>query len=204
MITHLFLDIGGVLMTNGWDHTMREKAAHAFDLDLVDFEKRHRLFYDPYEQGKETLDHYLQQTIFYIDRGFSIEKFKEFIFLQSKAHQRVIQFFSKIKKEYALHIATVSNEGRELAEYRIKKAHLRSFVDDFFISGFLGYQKPDSHIYKIALDVTQAKLDQIIYVDDRPELIEAAAKLGIKGILHHSLQETEKFLMNALKTHGTR
>lgn len=195
----LFLDIGGVLMTNGWDRHMREKAAHAFDIDLVDFEKRHRQFYDIYEKGNASLDDYLKQAIFWTERSFSLERFKEFMFAESKPYPDMIAFFTQIKREYGLRVAAVSNEGRELAEYRIKSANLTSFIDDFFISCFVGYQKPDSHIYRIALDVTQTAPKQAFYVDDRKELIEAASKMGIKGVIQTSLQETRKALLAALK-----
>jgi putative hydrolase of the HAD superfamily len=32
-ITTLFLDIGGILLTNGWDHNIRTHAADKFGLD---------------------------------------------------------------------------------------------------------------------------------------------------------------------------
>lgn len=197
-ITTLFLDIGGVLMTNGWDRHMREKAAHAFDLDLVDFNNRHRQFYDRYETGKTSLDDYLNNTIFWTERSFSLERFKEFMFAQSKPYPDMISFFSKLKKEKGLRLAAVSNEGIELIEYRIKIANLKSFIDDFFISGFVGYQKPNPHIFQIALEVLQVSPQQVFYVDDRPEHIEAAAKLGIKGVVQKSLIETRKELLKIL------
>lgn len=202
-ITTLFLDIGGVLMTNGWDRHMREKAAHDFDLDLVDFEERHRQFYDIYESGKASLDDYLKGVLFYTERSFSMEKFKEFMFAQSKPFPDMIAFFSQLKKDYKLREVAVSNEGREIIEYRIKSAHLKSFLDDFFISAFVGYQKPDQHIFQMALDVTQVSPNEVFYVDDRPEHLQAAAKLGIKGIQHKSLLETRRILHEVLKTHGT-
>lgn len=178
---------------------MREKAAHAFDIDLVDFEKRHHQFYDIYESGKASLDDYLKEVIFWTERGFSMEKFKEFMFSQSKPFPDMIAFFTQIKKEYGLRIAAVSNEGRALAEYRIKIANLTSFIDDFFISSFVGYQKPDPHIYLIALDVTQTLPKQAFYIDDRKELVEVASKLGIKGVVQTSLVETRKALLAALR-----
>jgi putative hydrolase of the HAD superfamily len=198
-IKTLFLDIGGVIMTNGWDRHARERAAQAFDYDLVDFEEKHRQFFNSYETDKITLDEYLKEVIFRTDRSFSIEKFKEFMFAQSKPYPDMISFFREIKKDYDLRLAAISNEGRELAEYRIKIANLTSLFDDFFISSFVGYQKPDPHIYEMALDVTQTLPKQSFYIDDRPELIDAGAKLGIKGVVQKSLIETRKALTEALK-----
>ena len=36
----IFFDIGGVLLSNGWGHEARQKAAQAFSLDLRSINKR--------------------------------------------------------------------------------------------------------------------------------------------------------------------
>ena len=53
-ITALFLDLGGVLLTNGWDRNARELAAKTFDLDHKEMDERHHLTFDTYEVGKLT------------------------------------------------------------------------------------------------------------------------------------------------------
>lgn len=40
-ITTLFLDIGGVLLNNGWDHPVRRRAAKHFKLNWARMEQRH-------------------------------------------------------------------------------------------------------------------------------------------------------------------
>ena len=64
-ITHLFLDIGGVLLTNGWDRHCRRDAAQKFGLDLEDLNDRHKMSFDTYEEGKLNLDTYLNHVLFY-------------------------------------------------------------------------------------------------------------------------------------------
>lgn len=197
-IKTLFLDIGGVLMTNGWDRQMREKAAQAFDIDLVEFEKRHHQYFGSLEKGTISLERYLDQVVFWTERGFSLQKFKEFIFSQSKPFSEMINYFSEIKKEFKLHVAAISNEGRELAEYRINYGNLTSFIDDFFISSFLGYQKPDLAIYKVSLDITQTDPEEAIFIDDREENVKAALSLGFHAIQHVSFIETRKKILKIL------
>ena len=58
-ITCMFLDIGGVLLTNGWDHHARKRAATDFGLEWAEMENRHNLAFDTYEEGKLTLEEYL-------------------------------------------------------------------------------------------------------------------------------------------------
>jgi putative hydrolase of the HAD superfamily len=198
-ITTLFLDIGGVIMTNGWDRNFRQMAIHQFNLEPEEFNLRHKEFYDLYEAGHFSLDEYLKKVIFYKERSFTLESFKDFMFSFSKPYPDMIAYFKNLKEAHNLRVCAVSNEGKELAIYRIHYAHLKDLFDDFFISGFVGYQKPDPRIYQMALDVTQVPKENVIYIDDRESLIEAAAQLGIQGIQQVSLRETEQELNRLFK-----
>jgi putative hydrolase of the HAD superfamily len=193
-ITTLFLDIGGVLLTNGWDHNMREHAAQVFDLDYGEMNERHHLTFDTYEEGKLSLYEYLNRVIFYEERPFSVEEFKAFIFEQSQPHSRMIDMICNLKEKYQLKIAAVSNEGRELTIYRIEKFHLGEFIDFFISSCFVHFRKPDKDIFRIALDIAQVPPAEVVYIEDRPMFIEVAESLGVKGIVHRSFESTQESL----------
>jgi putative hydrolase of the HAD superfamily len=193
-ITTLFLDIGGVLLTNGWDHNMRQKAAETFNLDYAEMNDRHHMTFDTYEEGKLTLYEYLKRVVFYKERPFSVEEFWQYMFGQSKPHQDMIDLVCKLKERYGLKIAAVSNEGRELTVYRIDKFDLRSFMDFFISSCFVHYRKPDEDIYRIALDISQASADHVVYIEDRPMFVEVAQGLGIHGIVHQGYESTKEAL----------
>ena len=197
-ITTLFLDIGGVLLTNGWDHNMRQKAAETFGLDYAEMNERHHLTFDTYEEGKLSLYEYLQRVIFYQERPFSLEEFKAFVFEQSQPYQEMMHLVCKLKEQYRLKIAAVSNEGRELTVYRIAEFDLGSFIDFFIASCFVHYRKPDEDIYRMALDVAQVPPEQVVYIEDRPMFVEVAQGLGIRGIVHKDLKSTQA----ALKSFG--
>jgi putative hydrolase of the HAD superfamily len=193
-ITTLFLDIGGVLLTNGWDHNMREHAAQVFDLDYGEMNERHHLTFDTYEEGKLSLYEYLNRVIFYEERPFSVEEFKAFIFEQSQPHSRMIDMICNLKEKYQLKIAAVSNEGRELTIYRIEKFHLGEFIDFFISSCFVHFRKPDKDIFRIALDIAQVPPAEVVYIEDRPMFIEVAESMGVKGIVHRSFESTQESL----------
>lgn len=200
----LFLDIGGVLLSNGWDHTMRRKAAQTFDLDFEQIDERHHLTYDTYEEGKLSLYDYLNRVIFYEERPFSLEEFKGFMFDQSQPYKETIEYFQQLKKTYGLKTAAVSNEGRELTIFRIQKFDLHAVIDFFISSCFVHFRKPDTDIYKMALDVAQVSPEQVIYIDDRRMFVEVAEKLGIHGVVHKNLDATrEAFEALGLSVNGT-
>ncbi|GAB4023330.1 HAD family hydrolase [Spirosoma koreense] len=183
-ITALFIDIGGVLLTNGWDHTARRLAAETFDLNLADLEERHHLTFDTYETGKLTLDDYLNRIVFYQPRAFSRDRFRAFMFDQSQPYPDMIQLIRRLKEMYRLKIAVVSNEGRELNQHRIQTFGLAEFVDFFVSSSYVHLRKPDVDIYRMAIDLAQTPTHQILYLDDRPLFVSVAAGLGIRGICH--------------------
>lgn len=199
MYTTLFLDIGGVLLTNGWDHRMRAKAAQIFGLDETEMNKRHALIFDTYEIGKITLKTYLKYVVFYHPRHFSYDDFTTFMFAQSQAYPDMIQLIRKIKRDYSLRVITISNEGRELMDHRIHDFQLKEFIDFFVCSGFIGLRKPDEEIYRIALDMAQVTPQEVIYIDDREMLTEVGNKLGMQCIQHLSLEQTEKRLTDLLE-----
>lgn len=190
-ITTLFLDIGGVLGTNGWDRNARKEAAEKYGLNLADMNDRHHLTFDTYESGKLTLDEYLHRLVFFEPRSFTREDFKEFMLEKSLPFPDMIKMICELKEKYKLKVAVVNNEGRELNEYRIRKFGLSKFVDFFVSSAFAHFRKPDADIYKLALDIAQVPAENILYLEDRQLFIQVAAGLNIKGILHRNYEETK-------------
>ena len=194
LIRTLFLDIGGVLLTNGWDRHMRRSAAETFDLDFEEFDERHNLTFDTYEEGKLSLEEYLDRVVFYEIRSFTREDFKQFMYAQSHPHPETMELIQRLKKRHNLEVAAISNEGRELTAYRIKKFDLKSFIDFFVSSCFVHFRKPDADMYHIALDIAQAPPQNSVYIDDRPMFVEVARGLGINGIVHQSYEDTRAAL----------
>ncbi|MEO6759816.1 MAG: HAD family phosphatase [Saprospiraceae bacterium] len=189
-ITTLFLDIGGVLLTKGWGHESRYLAAANFQLDIPDMEARHKILFDTYELGKISLDEYLDRSIFYQPRSFSKAEFKEFMFAQSVGFPDMIDLMIRLKKQYGLRIAVVSNEGKELNLFRIKKFNLAGFVDYFVSSSIVGMRKPDPGIFRLALDLAQAAPETVLYFDDEPMFVSIAESLGINAIHQISYADT--------------
>lgn len=199
MFKVLFLDIGGVFLTNGWDHHMREKAAQVFQLDYEEMNKRHVLTFDTYECGKITLDTYLDRAVFYVPRNFSKEEFKTFMFAQSSEKPRMIEMIRKIKDQFGLKTVVISNEGRELMENRIERFKMKEFIDFFICSAFVKLRKPDEEIYRLAIDMAQIKPSEAIYIDDREMLVQIGKDLGFESIQHIDYEQTYQKLMNLLK-----
>ena len=189
-ITTLFLDIGGVLLTNGWDHHARERAATNFKLEWAEMENRHHVTFDTYEVGKLMLEEYLSRVVFYQKRPFTRTQFRRFMFAQSKPYPEMIELVAQLKVRHGLKIVVVSNEGRELNAYRIRTFKLDGFVDAFISSCFVHLRKPDTDIFQLALDIAQASARQVVYIDNAPMFVQIAEGLGIRSILHTDYRST--------------
>lgn len=184
MIEALFLDVGGVLGTNGWGRDSRKLACQKFDLEESEVDERHRMTFDAYEIGKITLSQYLERTVFYKSRNFSEQEFVAFMLSRSQPYADMIEFVTAIKKKYALKITVVSNEGRELTLHRVEHFKLREFVDSFVFSCFARFRKPDPDIFTLALNVSLHRPERTLYVDDRSLFVEVAQGFGMHGCVH--------------------
>jgi FMN phosphatase YigB (HAD superfamily) len=189
-ITTLFVDIGGVLLTNGWDHIARKQAATDFDLEWSAMEARHQLNVAPYEEGALTLKEYLDRVVFYRKRPFTQAAFCRFMFRQSKPFPEMIELLKCLKASYGLKVIVVSNEARELNEYRIRKFRLGTVVDAFISSCFVHIRKPDAEIFRLALDISQASARKVLSIDNTLMFTQIAEGLGMHGIHHTDYQST--------------
>ncbi|MFZ0826019.1 MAG: HAD family hydrolase [Verrucomicrobiia bacterium] len=193
-ITTLFVDIGGVLLTNGWDHPARRRAANRFKLHWAEMQERHELNFETHEEDKITFQEYLDRVVFWQKRPFTRAKFREFMFAQSKPFTGMIELVRRLKAKYRLKIIVVSNEAREVNAYRIRQFKLDGFVDAFISSCFVHLRKPDADIFRLALDIAQVPARQIVYIDNTPLFVQIAANLGIRGILHTDCKSTREKL----------
>lgn len=192
----IFMDIGGVLLTNGWGHESRQKAAKKFDFDYEEMDILHHFIYNVFEIGSISLDAYLDTVVFHCPRDFTKAEFKAFMYGESVELPKLLPWLKEWKKQTELPIFALSNESRELNDYRIKTYNLHELFDGFFSSCYLGYRKPDPRIFKTALEIAQVKPSECIYFDDRPMLVNTARKLGMNGIQHQKFEITKKILVN--------
>jgi putative hydrolase of the HAD superfamily len=192
----IFLDIGGVLLSNGWGHESRQAAAKKFGFDYEEMNALHEFIFNVYEIGSISLDEYLDTTVFYKERNFTKAEFKAFMFAQSHELPGMLQWLIDWKRKNAKYfrIISINNEGRELNQYRIQTFGLRECFDAFVSSCEVGMRKPDPGIFSLAMGIAQADPEECIYFDDRPILVEAAKKLGIEGYHHQDFSNTKNML----------
>lgn len=182
-ISTIFWDIGGVLLTNGWDHVGRAAVLGHFGLEDDEFERRHATVNDPWEKGLISADEYLATTVFYEPRDFTPADFLQQMKAQSvELPQGGLGILRKVAASSDVALAVLNNEARELNDYRLEQFGLKTMFACFMSSCYLGLRKPDAAIYKKALDIVQRTPEEVVFIDDRAENVAAAVAVGIHGI----------------------
>lgn len=180
--TFLLWDVGGVLLSNGWDHVARAAAARRFHLDAGELERRHALVDAAFETDRLDWDGYLDATVFYSPREFSREEFRAFVWGRSTPNPTAIAAARALRARGTYLLATLNNESRDLNEYRLRAFDLRPIFHAFFSSCYTGRRKPDADAFRFALEVSQHVPEETLFLDDRPENIAAASRLGLRTL----------------------
>ncbi|MGV8877774.1 MAG: HAD family hydrolase [Sphingobacteriaceae bacterium] len=195
----IFMDIGGVLLNNGWGHESRQKAADFFCFSYEEMNARHNFIYNVFEIGAISLDLYLDTLLFYCPRNFSKTDFTDFMYAQSVELPNMLAWAKSWKKHTQIPVFALSNESREINAHRIATFGLHDLFDGFFSSCYLGVRKPNPQIFQTAMEIVQAAPQECIYFDDRSMFVDVAKKLGMNAIQHQSFEATKKLIENLPK-----
>lgn len=188
-ITTIFSDIGGVILTNGWDRNSRREAANVFHLDWEELRDRHDLTFPAFDSGHITLNEYLDRTLFYRPRSFTREEFTAFMFAQSKEYPEARAILDGVVASAKYFVGAINNEPLELNQYRIEAFHLKRTFLVFFSSCYVRARKPDEAIYRFALQVTQRAAEECVFIDDRPLNLECPQRMGMNVIQYQNPEQ---------------
>ena len=179
----ILFDVGGVLLTNGWDHRERALVLGQFGLDVVEFEARHAKPYAAWEIGAIPVKSYLEATVFYEPRSYSEDEFFAAICAQSKVlPDGALDVLGELAASNRYLLGALNNEARETNEYRFERFGLREFFKMELTSCYLGLRKPEPAMYKRALEILGRPAERILFIDDRAENVAGAVAQGMRGI----------------------
>lgn len=183
----ILFDVGGVLLTNGWDHAERAAAVKQFQLNAEDLEARHLSIFAAWERDAVGLDAYLDAAVFYMPRPFSRNEFFEFVLSQSKLlNDGALSILREIAASDKCMVGALNNEARATNDYRFTKFGLREYFQVAFSSCYLGLRKPDPAIYRRVLDILGAPPERVLFIDDRQQNVDGAAMAGMKAVRFQS------------------
>lgn len=182
IVRHVFVDIGGVLGTNGWDREQRQRAVDQFRLDKGDFEFRHQEIAGAWEEGHIRMEEYLDFAVFHCARDFTRDEFREFVFAQSKPFVESITAVRELSEQDQHIVMTLNNESAELNRHRIDKFGLSDMFTAFLSSCWLNARKPTRAFFDRAFGVANAIAAESVLIDDREQNIARAREIGMQTI----------------------
>lgn len=182
-IRAIYWDIGGVLLTNGWDHEERARVLAQFAIPSEEYESRHEAANDKWEKGELSDEQFLNETVFFKPRSFTAGEFLQAVRTQSKwlpgGARNVI---TALRRSNGLKMAMLNNESGPLNDYRIATFGLAQFFDAFFCSAYIGMRKPDPRIFRAGAKMLCLQPAECAFVDDRENNCEAATEVGMHAI----------------------
>ncbi|MGA2850131.1 MAG: HAD-IA family hydrolase [Terracidiphilus sp.] len=192
----ILFDVGGVLLTNGWDHRERAVVAKQFSLDVAQFEALHAAHYDAWERDSINVDAYMDLTVFYEPRSFSKAAFYDAICAQSvELPDGALGVLREVATTCNSIVGALNNEARETNDFRFEKFGLRDVFDVALSSCYLGLRKPEAAIYKRALDILGRPAERVLFIDDRAENVAGATGVGMTGIVFKGAGELRSELV---------
>ena len=191
----ILFDVGGVLLTNGWDRQERAAAVEQFQLDAGEIEVRNAAVMEAWERGEIDLNQYLDATVFYEPRSFSREEFFDFMLAQSQVlPDSALPILAKLSASNGYMLGSLNNEARETNEFRFGKFELRRYFKVALSSCYLGLRKPEPAMYKRALDILGIAPYRTLFIDDREENVAGAREAGMKAIRFTGAEALKKEL----------
>ncbi len=192
-IRTIFWDIGGVILSNGWDRGQRERVLVPLGVDLTEYEKRHPSENFYWERGRIDAETFFNRTIFNPARQQGKVLDLTFPDLWSKVcsessflYPESFDILLALKTSGAYRLATLNNESTELNEYRLDTFGLRQQFDFFICSGYVNEMKPHPDIYRAAIRISGQPASTAVFIDDKQENIDVALYHGMQGILFES------------------
>jgi putative hydrolase of the HAD superfamily len=179
----ILFDVGGVLLTNGWDRCERSVVLDEFHLDHAEFEARHLKANDAWERDAITARQYLDATVFYELRSFTYGNFLQAMFaVSAPLPNGALGILQELAASGKYMLGTLNNEARETNEYRLARYEISKCIDVAFSSCYVGLRKPEPAMYRRALDILGRPGDRVLFIDDRQENVAGAEAAGMKGL----------------------
>lgn len=195
-IKAVIFDLGNVLVD--FDHMIAARRISAFTDKTP--EQIYKLFFDSastglFEEGKITPAEFFSEVKAMLNLKLDFDKFLPIwneIFFLSPRNKQVYALAKNLKNRYKT--ALLSNVNVLHFDYLKKEFPVFDAFDNIITSYDAGFRKPHPEIYQRALAALKVPASGVVYIDDRPELIEKAQGLGIKSFCFRDVEKLSQDL----------
>lgn len=197
-IKAIIFDLGNVLI--GFDHQIAVKRILAHT--LMSEGEIYNLFFDStltraFEEGKISPLLFFKKVKAMLGLKIAYEEFlpiwNEIFFAKPKSEEFIASLPAGIRR------VMLSNVNQLHYEYilgRFPEAIALFGIENIIASCMTGFIKPAKEIYELAIKKTGVLKENIIYVDDRLDLIDAARGYGIQSVQFNNIEQLQQEFQN--------
>lgn len=202
MIKNIIFDIGNVLASFRWKDLFKELGftGEAFDR-IAAATVLHPTMWNEFDRSLMSDEEIIAKCI---ERAPEYEKeIRQLFDTTAGLVEEYAYSYEWIKglKEQGYKVYLLSNYGKTSFEAARDKGRLSflPLVDGAVISYEVKMVKPEQGIYEALLIKYDLKAEECVFLDDKPENIEAAEKLGFHGIVVENYEQAKEVLENTTK-----
>lgn len=190
MIKGVIFDWGGVLTHQGRLEDVIDDFAKKFKADAHDTLKRAMELWRLSRTGEKPSGHFWEGLGKHLNAETS-EVRKHLVSLFEFNHE-MFEFAKRLKRHYKLGL--LSNQIEDWLEEEIEKYEFRKLFDVIVGSYAVKLRKPDEAIYRYITQELNLTPEECVFIDDQEANIDAAKKIGMKGIVFTDIVHLQKEL----------
>lgn len=187
MVRAIIFDLYGVLGLNGWQDF---KQLHFGD-DPEQWERLRKL-----GQAVDAREASYEQLVEEISRasGAGVREVRQNL-ESTKPNVHLLDFIENSLHDYR--IGVLSNANADVMRGIFTDDNLKLF-DDVVLSVDTGLTKPDETMFELACQRLGVEPKECLFVDDKQSNVDAANRVGLKGLLYRSVTQTERAIKDEL------
>ena len=198
MIKAVIFDLGGVYFTDGTKIAI-EKISKKYNLSFKSVQeilKTGSELSKLYRKGEITFKEFWDKVKNLLKIKADNKELNQIWVESYEPIQGTIEIIKQLK-EKGIRIYYLSDNVKERVKYlQAKFNFLENFVEGVFSNEAHITKKEGVGVFKLALEKTNDKPEDVAYIDDKEEYVETAKKLGIKAICFKSPKQLEEEFKN--------
>ena len=193
-IKTIIFDLGAVLLNINYQLTIIEFAKFGVkNVDSFYSKKVQKNLFNEIETGKISADRFLKSLQKETENASTDEVRNAWNSMLLDLPKERIELLKELKQDFPIYLLSNTN-SIHISEFRKKLGETKyqefyNLFDKVYYSHEIGFRKPNKDAFQLILDENNIKANEVLFIDDSPQHIRGANKLGIQT---HHLSGTEE------------
>lgn len=190
MVQAIIFDCFGVLIGRGFDETYRSAGGNPeADYDFI------RTMLGKANLGIISQAEFSHEIAHHL--GISVEVWRSAVKRAEQPDFEMLDYIEQLHASYKT--AILSNANRGVVQHKLGEGCLNKCFDSVIVSAEIGRVKPDPEVYMKTAEQLMVSPEACVFIDDLSGYVEAAEKVGMKGIVYQNLSQLKTDLNQCLE-----